>query len=316
MPRSLRLSRMGFAFFALLAILLTSQFGLAALAQLLWPAVTTHPLYIWVLSFFPLYGIALPVCLLILPRAGVPSPLPPKKMSVGGWLLALVMAVGFMSMGNLVGTLLTELIAALRGKAAVDSITDLVLSSNLWITALCTVILAPLGEEFIFRRLIIDRARAWGERTAILLSALLFGAFHLNLHQFFYAFLIGLVLGYVYLRTGKLRWAVSLHAAINFLGSVLVPLLYREMLPLIDALSTGDLAAITAVIFPSTAAVVGVMLYFLFLMGSLVASIVLSIVGYRRLRFAPIPEQPRAALLDVGVLCFLLLSAVMMVISV
>ena len=146
--------------------------------------------------------------------------------------------------------------------------------------------------------------------------ALLFGAFHLNLHQFFYAFLIGLVLGYVYLRTGKLRWAVSLHAAINFLGSVLVPILYREMLPLVDALTAGDLAAITAEIFPSAAAVVGFLLYLLFLMGSLVASIVLSIVGYRRLRFAPTPEQPRTALLDVGVLCFLLLSAVMMVFTI
>ena len=39
----------------------------------------------------------------------------------------------------------------------------------------------------------------------------------------FYAFLLGLVFGYVYLRTGKLRYSIILHMLINFMGSVLAP---------------------------------------------------------------------------------------------
>jgi hypothetical protein len=36
----------------------------------------------------------------------------------------------------------------------------------------------------------------------------------------FYAFALGLAFGYIYLKTGKLRYSTALHMCINFLGSV------------------------------------------------------------------------------------------------
>lgn len=54
-------------------------------------------------------------------------------------------------------------------------------------------------------------------------SALAFGLFHMNFYQFFYAFGVGLILAYVYLRTRSLRYPVLIHMIINFLGSA-VPL--------------------------------------------------------------------------------------------
>ena len=46
-------------------------------------------------------------------------------------------------------------------------------------------------------------------------SALCFGLFHGNLNQFFYAFLLGLVLAELALSTGCLWQAVLLHALVN-----------------------------------------------------------------------------------------------------
>jgi uncharacterized membrane protein len=55
------------------------------------------------------------------------------------------------------------------------------------------------------------------------MSALLFGLFHGSLNQLCYAFLLGLVFGYVYIRTGKLRYTIMLHIGINSLSTVLLP---------------------------------------------------------------------------------------------
>ena len=69
---------------------------------------------------------------------------------------------------------------------------------------------APVVEEFIFRKFLIDRVYRYGEWVAILTSGLMFGLFHENLAQFFFATLIGCFFAFFYilrvlrLLTGKL----------------------------------------------------------------------------------------------------------------
>ena len=92
---------------------------------------------------------------------------------------------------------------------------------------LSAALLAPFMEEFVFRRCVIDRLRPYGQRTAWIVSALGFSLFHGNLPQAVYAFLLGLVFGYIYLKTGKLRYTIALHAGVNFMGSILLPILLR-----------------------------------------------------------------------------------------
>ena len=82
------------------------------------------------------------------------------------------------------------------------------------------VILAPLFEEWVFRKMLIDRVNRLGDRAAMFLSALLFGLVHGNLYQFFYTFLVGLVFAYVYLRTGRIRYSLVMHMLINLLFGV------------------------------------------------------------------------------------------------
>lgn len=71
-------------------------------------------------------------------------------------------------------------------------------------------ILAPIGEEILFRGYVMHTLKPYGKRFAILLSALLFGIYHGNLIQMPYAFLAGLVLGYAAMEY-SLPWAVGLH---------------------------------------------------------------------------------------------------------
>ena len=49
----------------------------------------------------------------------------------------------------------------------------------------------------------------------------MFGLFHGNLNQFVYAFVLGLCFGFIYVKTGNIRYTIGLHMLVNFLGSVL-----------------------------------------------------------------------------------------------
>ncbi len=87
---------------------------------------------------------------------------------------------------------------------------------GIWGGILRVVILAPVVEELIFRGVIFSGfQRMYPAFWAIFLSALLFAFFHLNPWQLGPTFLLGLLLGFVRLRTGSLLAAIFTHALHN-----------------------------------------------------------------------------------------------------
>ena len=85
--------------------------------------------------------------------------------------------------------------------------------------ALCVVI--PIVEELLYRGIVYKRAADWlGVRYAVAVSAVIFGLIHMNLVQFLYAALFGLLLAYFVEVTGNLTGAIAAHMAAN-LTSVL-----------------------------------------------------------------------------------------------
>lgn len=92
--------------------------------------------------------------------------------------------------------------------------------TNIW-GFISAVILAPLLEEFIFRGIILNGLlKKVSPIKAILLSSFLFAFVHLNPWQFVSAFLIGLIMGWVYFKTGNLLYAIFIHFTNNFLASL------------------------------------------------------------------------------------------------
>lgn len=96
------------------------------------------------------------------------------------------------------------------------------MESSLWDMVLSTCILAPLLEEFLCRgmmlRGMLTRMHPW---KAIFWSALIFAVMHLNPWQSIPAFLIGLLLGWVYWRTHCLWATIFLHCVNNSLSTVI-----------------------------------------------------------------------------------------------
>lgn len=86
---------------------------------------------------------------------------------------------------------------------------------------LSTVVAAPLLEETLFRGLIFESCRErLGRGGALLVSAFLFGVVHVVPVQVVNAFVVGLILGYVYLRTRSLFAVIVLHAINNAIAYV------------------------------------------------------------------------------------------------
>lgn len=264
----------------------------------------------WLGSFLPLYVIAFPLGLLVMKR--VPAQTPEQhKLSGKAFFTLLPICFCVMYAGNLLGNMLSGL---LSGGEAENAVLNYAMDTNP-IKVLFMVILAPMVEEFLCRKLVIDRVRRYGEKTAAVLSALVFGLMHQNLFQFFYAFALGFVFAYIYLRTGRLRYCVIFHAIINFMGGVVAPfilsLMDMEALMSIDPMaSTEALLALYAEILPGLLVYLG---YAFVLFGLSIAGFVLILIKRKQMVWLEAPQQlPQAqavktAYLNVGMIVYIVL---------
>lgn len=91
------------------------------------------------------------------------------------------------------------------------------ITETTWLSLLTTVILAPLVEELICRGIIFRIAEKVSPEfwAANCIQALAFGIMHMNLVQGIYAFLLGLVLGYIYGKYCNIWMCMLLHGVIN-----------------------------------------------------------------------------------------------------
>ena len=105
-------------------------------------------------------------------------------------------------------------------------------------------LLAPLGEEIVMRGAILKellKSEKLGVWTAITISALMFALIHMNPAQMLHAFLIGLLLGWMYWRTGSILPGVAYHWANNSIAFVMFAFYPDPDMKLIDLFRGSEL---------------------------------------------------------------------------
>lgn len=146
-----------------------------------------------------------------------------KSLSIGKMISLFFMSYAMVYIINILTSLLIMLVGVLKGSDVVNPIVDVVGSST-WIWSLIFVgILSPIVEEMMFRGLMLNKIRAYGDKVAIITTALLFGLFHANFSQFFYAVALGIIFAYITLKTGTIKYSIALHIVVNIIGSVIMP---------------------------------------------------------------------------------------------
>lgn len=199
----------------------------------------------WLVTMGPQYLVAFPVTFKLcqhLPRRELYR----HKMGKGQLVQVYAMAVFVSMIGNVIGMIITSVLTGVTNfDFTVDS-TDIILEHGLDWVFLVSVIIGPIIEEVLYRKLLMDRLVVFGDVTAILVSAIFFGFAHGNFSQFFYAFGLGLIFGFVYVRTGKLRYTIGLHMVFNFFGGF-IPVAFAKKMSvtgLMDALDHIDFGVI------------------------------------------------------------------------
>ena len=120
--------------------------------------------------------------------------------------------------GAMIGNVISTMLTGSNANAA----TSLILgSSNLFLRELAVGIMAPIFEELIFRKLLIDHLAFRGKYFAMFTSAAFFALFHGNFSQFFYTFGLGLIFAFIYIKTGRIRYSIIYHMIINSFSSVI-----------------------------------------------------------------------------------------------
>ena len=268
-------------------------------------------------SGVPLYLIAMPIAVMLMGKSTV---IETRKfdMKPGLFFKLLLMCLPMMWVGSVFGSMLSMVLS--NGEAT-DRVADLAMQTNIW-NVVFLVIVGPIFEEWLFRKQLIDHTRKYGEKTAILLSGLAFGLFHMNLFQFFYAFLLGLMFGYVYTRTSKLRYSTAMHMIINFNGGVLAPwVLTRVDLDQLEKVSeaaeNGNAAAMEQWASQNVEGLAIMLVYFVLYGAVILAGFVLLIRNFKRFEFYTAPEElPRGTRVktvcgNVGMIMFIMVTCML-----
>lgn len=138
-----------------------------------------------------------------------------EDMTPGSFFMLLALFLG----GQLVFSLLSEGLEYLFnifGLSLMDSMEAASGMTDSFSMFLYVGLFAPIAEEILFRGLLLRMLQPYGKRFAILTSAFLFGIFHGNIIQSPFAFVMGLILGYVALEY-SMSWAMVLHMINNML---------------------------------------------------------------------------------------------------
>lgn len=166
------------------------------------------------------YLVAFPVFILALTGTKKAQAKEKKKLSVKDLALLFFVGQALMLVGSIIGNFLNSMVGALTGRIPENNIETIITEVPMSLIFVLIVIIGPTVEELICRKFVIDRLSAWGDHIAIIFSAVAFGLIHANLYQFFYASLLGALLGYVYTRTRDVRYTILLHMIFNFMGSI------------------------------------------------------------------------------------------------
>lgn len=226
-------------------------------------------------------------------------------LSIKTFIIYICITFTLIWIGNIIGLAVTYLIGTSIQAEVSNPIQELINTTDIWLNLILISIIAPIFEEIFFRKLLIDRTIKYGAAISILLSATIFGFMHGNLNQFFYAFLMGGFLAYVYIKTGKITYTILLHMIVNLMGSVVSLLIVESAEAMVQgAYTTFDISLL--------------LVYLIFI----VIVLIIGAVGLAKFKKSELSKykpkielkQPlRTAFINYGMICFIAFSIALII---
>lgn len=220
--QSRQFSRLGLVLFAFMGVAFAAQLVLIVITMLVGLVggldvdFDNQTVQI-VISAISMYGVAFPVAALLMrliPKQGRPGGETWSAMQLAACLVICI-GIGF------VGILLSQFVDVVFPSGG-DGVQpeDMMTGAGMLLNIAMVVFAAPVVEELLYRKMLIDRIAAYGDGVSVVVSGLLFGLAHGNFSQFFYAFGLGALFAYVYIKTGHIGYTIGFHMFFNLIGGV------------------------------------------------------------------------------------------------
>ena len=138
--------------------------------------------------------------------------------SLGAFSMAVIVSIATMAMAFMADSLNVLMPEAPEWfEKAMEQIMD----APVWITLISVSVFAPLFEEWLCRGMVLrGLLQKTHPASAILVSAAFFAVLHMNPWQALPAFLLGILFGYVYYKTGSLKLTMLMHCVNNTMAVV------------------------------------------------------------------------------------------------
>lgn len=150
-----------------------------------------------------------------------------KKFSIKKFVILLFFYVGVYVIATLVMNLMASLFPNLAEEYT--GLMGTISFDNFWLSTLTIALMPAIAEEVLFRGIVLPAFnKKYGKVVAIVASALIFGIYHMNWIQGVYAFILGLALGYIFVKTGSIFVTMIFHFLNNF---------YAVLMNFVDALN-------------------------------------------------------------------------------
>ena len=141
-----------------------------------------------------------------------------RKMKIRQLLFLIMIMYGITQVGSIMGLPIHTALSAFSVQDESEIGTELanmLFSSNMVIRIITVGIMPAIFEELLFRKFLIDRTIRHGEFISCAMSGIMFGLWHGTFQQFFFAFFIGVLFAFVYIRTGNIIYTMIMHASMN-----------------------------------------------------------------------------------------------------
>lgn len=214
------LSRVGWGMAVFFAAGQLGQMLVAFVLQLLAPDFAATALALFLITDLGLYGIGLPLAFLVVRRLPRCAPPVRDKGGLALTLRTLVMGYCVMYLTNFLTLALMQLVTWLKGAGVTNPLQTVATAGNPLLNVLMLCVVPAVCEELVFRAGLHRLTAGLGAKVYVVVSAVCFALFHGNLYQIFYAFALGVLLAYLYLRTGKIVLCMAVHFCINLVGTV------------------------------------------------------------------------------------------------
>lgn len=196
------------------------------------------------------------------------------------------LSFGAVTVGSLVNMIILAVIALIIGGSGDSDINSLMPSAvipengnPLWLDVMIYLymcILGPILEELIFRGVLLEGLRKYGNAFGIIMSAILFGLMHQNFAQCIPAVCIGIIWGAMAVKSGSLLPSIFVHIMNNTLSAILMVMM--------ESLDASDIYGMAEMLLASAPLLISMMLNVLFRLVCIVVSmiIVFRYIGSRR----------------------------------